>query len=103
MKVAGSLARQAARRQVGRTLTVRVDGPASPGRSPAAPGRSPAHVQGRLAARHAGQAPDVDACVLLPAGSAEVGAKVEARVTAARGYDLVGEVVRLVPERGPDS
>jgi hypothetical protein len=38
---------------VGRRLVVRVDGPA--------------HAAGYLAARHAGQAPEVDSVVLLPA------------------------------------
>jgi len=80
MKVAASLARRAAKERVGRTLEVRVDGPAA--------------VRGKWAARHAGQAPDVDACVLLKAGTADVGETVQARITGARGYDLLAEVVR---------
>ena len=78
MRVAETLAHESARQQIGRTLTVRVDGPA--------------HVAGKLAARHAGQAPDVDAVVLLPDGAAEIGQTLTVRIAGAREYDLVGKV-----------
>jgi ribosomal protein S12 methylthiotransferase len=77
MRVAETLAHESARQQIGRTLTVRVDGPA--------------HVPGKLAARHAGQAPDVDAVVLLPNGAAEIGQTLTVRIVGAREYDLVGK------------
>ena len=53
MRLSERLAHEAARHMVGRRLTVRVDGPA--------------HAAGYLAARHGGQAPEVDPVVLVPA------------------------------------
>jgi hypothetical protein len=50
-----------------------------------------ADAEGRVVARHAGQAPEVDSAVLLPAGAAAAGAFVTVRVTGAEGYDLVAE------------
>jgi ribosomal protein S12 methylthiotransferase len=78
MASAERLAHEAARQRIGQTLTVLVDG---------------ADESGRLVARHAGQAPEVDSVVLLPAGAAEVGAFADVRVTGAEGYDLVAEVI----------
>jgi ribosomal protein S12 methylthiotransferase len=78
MALAERLAHEAARQRIGQTLTVLVDG---------------ADESGRLVARHAGQAPEVDSVVLLPAGAAEVGAFADVRVTGAEGYDLVAEVI----------
>jgi ribosomal protein S12 methylthiotransferase len=78
MAAAERLAFAAARDHVGRMVTVLVDG---------------VEESGRLVARHAGQAPEVDSRVLLPAGSAEVGQMLQVRITAAEGYDLVGEPV----------
>jgi tRNA A37 methylthiotransferase MiaB len=78
MAAAERLAFAAACEHVGRTVTVLVDG---------------VEESGRLVARHAGQAPEVDSRVLLPAGSAEVGQMLQVRITAAEGYDLVGEPV----------
>jgi ribosomal protein S12 methylthiotransferase len=43
-------------------------------------------------ARHAGQAPDVDGVVLLPAGAAAIGEFATVRITGADEYDLIGEV-----------
>jgi ribosomal protein S12 methylthiotransferase len=79
MGAAEHLAHAAARRRVGQTIDVLVDGP---------------DETGRLAARHAGQAPDVDAAVLLARGAAEVGRFARVRITGAEGYDLLGEVIR---------
>ncbi|GAH35716.1 unnamed protein product, partial [marine sediment metagenome] len=79
MCVCERLAHDAAARDVGRTMHVRVDGRA--------------HVSGRLAARYAGLAPEVDPVVLLPEGTAAVGETVTVRIVAAEGYDTVGEVV----------
>ena len=76
MQAAGEVARARAARRVGRRLTVLVDGP---------------DADGRLLARHAGQAPEVDSAVLLPAGAAETGAFVTVRVTGTEGYDLTAE------------
>ena len=77
MAAAETLAHEAAAKHVGRALEVLVDG---------------ADADGRLAARHAGQAPEVDSAVLLPAGAAEAGEFRTVRVTGAEGYDLVAEV-----------
>jgi len=76
MAAAERLAHAAAARRVGETLTVLVDG---------------ADERGRIVARHAGQAPEVDSVVLLPAGAAAVGEFASARVTGAEGYDLVAQ------------
>ena len=78
MRLSERLAHEAARRMVGRRITVRVDGPA--------------HAAGYLAARHAGQAPEVDSVVLLPTETAKQGDEVRVRIVAAKGYDTVGEV-----------
>jgi ribosomal protein S12 methylthiotransferase len=77
MRVAEALAHESARQKIGRTLLVRVDGPA--------------HVPGKLAARHAGQAPDVDAVVLLGDSAAEIGETLSVRIVGAKEYDLVGK------------
>jgi ribosomal protein S12 methylthiotransferase len=77
MQAAERLAVAAARARTGQTLTVLVDG---------------AEEAGRLVARHAGQAPEVDSRVLLPPGAARPGEFVNVRITGAEGYDLVGEV-----------
>jgi len=79
MASARTLARRAARGHVGQTLDVLVDG---------------TDGSGRLIARHAGQAPDVDSVVLLGRGPARAGTLVRVRVTGARGYDLVAEVLK---------
>ncbi len=76
MQAAGEVARDKAARRVGRRLTVLVDGP---------------DADGQLLARHAGQAPEVDSAVLLPAGAAEAGTLVTVRVTGTEGYDLTAE------------
>jgi ribosomal protein S12 methylthiotransferase len=77
MAAAERLAFAGAKARVGRTLEVLVDG---------------MDESGRLVARHAGQAPDVDGVVLLEAGAAEVGRFAAVRITGAEGYDLVGEI-----------
>jgi ribosomal protein S12 methylthiotransferase len=79
MQAAERLAVAAAKARTGQTLTVLVDG---------------AEEAGRLVARHAGQAPEVDSVVLLPSGAARPGEFVNVRITGAEGYDLVGEVER---------
>jgi ribosomal protein S12 methylthiotransferase len=76
MQAAGEVARAGADRRVGERLTVLVDGP---------------DAEGRLLARHAGQAPEVDSAVFLPAGAAEPGALVTVRATGTDGYDLIAE------------
>ena len=78
MRLSERLAHEAARHMVGRRLAVRVDGPA--------------HAAGYLAARHAGQAPEVDSVVLVPTGTAKQGDEVKVRIVAAKGYDTVGEI-----------
>jgi len=77
MELAQSIAAEMAEAQVGQTLEVLVDGPGE---------------DGRLIARHAGQAPDVDSAVLLPAGSARAGEFARVQITGTEGYDLVGRV-----------
>jgi ribosomal protein S12 methylthiotransferase len=92
-EAAGRPARESALRQVGRILEVRVDGPS--------------HVKGRLAARHAGQAPEIDSVVLLAEASAKgkaargpqrrrlaPGDRLRTRIVATDGTDLVGEPLR---------
>jgi tRNA A37 methylthiotransferase MiaB len=49
---------------------------------------------GRLVARHAGQAPEVDSVVLLEPRAAKVGKFARVRIARAEGYDLVGEVIK---------
>jgi len=78
MAAAREVAFAKARARIGERLRVLVDG---------------ALADGRLLARHAGQAPEVDSAVLLPAGSARPGEMTTVRVTAAEGYDLVAEPV----------
>ena len=78
MELAEGLGHEAALERRGQALAVLVDG---------------ADASGRLIARHAGQAPEVDSVTLLPPGAAEVGRMVTVRVTGAEGYDLVAEVV----------
>ena len=75
MRLSERLAHEAARCIVGRRLTVRVDGPA--------------HAAGYLAARHAGQAPEVDPVVLVPTRTAKPGDELIVRIIAAKGYDTV--------------
>jgi ribosomal protein S12 methylthiotransferase len=77
MEAAARLAFAQAEARVGRTLEVLVDGQ---------------DESGRLVARHAGQAPDVDGVVLLGAGAAKIGEFATVRITGAKGYDLVGEI-----------
>jgi len=79
MAAAETLAQEAAAAYVGETLDVLVDGPAT---------------DGGLAARHAGQAPEVDSMVLLPPGAAGAGEFRTVRITGAEGYDLVAEVTK---------
>ena len=77
MQAAERLAAAAAEARRGQVLEVLVDG---------------AEESGRLVARHAGQAPEVDGVVLLAPGTAAVGQFVKVRITGAEGYDLVAEV-----------
>ena len=46
-------------------------------------------LEGRLAS----QAPEVDGCVLINKGFGRVGEIMDARITEAHPYDLVGEIV----------
>jgi ribosomal protein S12 methylthiotransferase len=78
MAAAERLAHEAARQRTGQTLEVLVDG---------------RDESGRLVARHAGQAPDVDSVVLLAPGAAAVGQMARVRIIGTEGYDLVGEVI----------
>jgi len=78
MKAAQRLAYEAAARRIGQEIDVLVDG---------------ADETGRLVARHAGQAPEVDSAVLLAPGAARSGEFVRVRIAGAQGYDLVGEVI----------
>ena len=79
MQAAERLAFAAAKARVGRRLEVLVDG---------------ADESGRLVARYAGQAPDVDGVVLLESGAAKIGEFARVRITGAEGYDLIGEIKR---------
>ncbi|MBE3097978.1 MAG: 30S ribosomal protein S12 methylthiotransferase RimO [Planctomycetes bacterium] len=79
MQAAERLAAAAAEARRGQVLEVLVDG---------------AEESGRLVARHAGQAPEVDGVVLLAPGTAATGQFVQVRITGAEGYDLVAEVER---------
>jgi len=85
MAAAERLAHEAARQRTGETLEVLVDGRGEPA---CRTGRS-----GRLVARHAGQAPEVDSVVLLAPGAAAVGQMACVRIIGTEGYDLVGEVI----------
>jgi ribosomal protein S12 methylthiotransferase len=77
MQAAERLAFAGAKARVGQRIEVLVDG---------------RDETGRLVARHAGQAPDVDGVVLLPAGAAAIGEFATVRITGADEYDLIGEV-----------
>ncbi|MCX5674481.1 MAG: radical SAM protein [Planctomycetota bacterium] len=77
MQAAERLAFAAAEARRGQVLEVLVDG---------------AEESGRLVARHAGQAPEVDGVVLLAPGTAATGQFAKVRITGAEGYDLLGEV-----------
>ena len=79
MAAAERLAHEAAGRRVGQELEVLVDGP---------------DESGRLVARHAGQAPEVDSVVLLEPRAAKVGEFARVKIARAEGYDLVGEVIK---------
>ncbi|HUJ74291.1 MAG TPA: 30S ribosomal protein S12 methylthiotransferase RimO [bacterium] len=68
------------RARVGQVLPVLVEGPHA---------ETPLLLQGRAAF----QGPEVDGVVLINAGQASVGAFQQVRITEARAYDLVGEVV----------
>ncbi len=70
------------RQMVGRKMEVLVEGP----------GHSGGALRGRLQV----QAPEIDGSVLLK-GKAKPGDWVEARITQALPYDLVGEVERVLP------
>ena len=65
------------RQMVGRNMEVLVEGPSHPG--------------GALRGRLQTQAPEIDGCVLLK-GKASPGDWVEAQITQALPYDLVGEI-----------
>jgi ribosomal protein S12 methylthiotransferase len=70
------------RQFVGRKMEVLVEGPQDQGRQ----------LRGRLQI----QAPEIDGCVFLK-GEARPGDWVEARITQALPYDLVGEIERILP------
>jgi ribosomal protein S12 methylthiotransferase len=70
------------RQMVGRKMEVLVEGPN--------------HQRGLLRGRFQMQAPEVDGCVFLK-GKARPGDWVEARITQALPYDLVGEIERILP------
>jgi ribosomal protein S12 methylthiotransferase len=70
------------RQMVGRKMEVLVEGPN--------------HQRGLLLGRFQMQAPEVDGCVFLK-GKARPGDWVEARITQALPYDLVGEIERILP------
>ena len=76
MQLAEGLAHRAAHRRIGQELDVLVDG---------------TDELGRLLARHAGQAPEVDSVVILEPGRAAPGTFARVRIVGADGYDLVGE------------
>jgi len=78
MAAAEHLAHEAARDRTGQTLTVLVDG---------------RDDSGRMVARHAGQAPDVDSVILLAPDAAAIGRMARVRIIGTEGYDLVGEVI----------
>ncbi|HSR36623.1 MAG TPA: 30S ribosomal protein S12 methylthiotransferase RimO, partial [Desulfurivibrionaceae bacterium] len=50
-------------------------------------------LEGRLAA----QAPEIDGCVYISAGTCNPGALVPVRITEAHPYDLVGEIEEEFP------
>jgi ribosomal protein S12 methylthiotransferase len=70
----------AARRKVGQTLYLAVDGPDPAGRG--------------HAARHAGQAPEVDSVTLLRTGDYAAGQLLSAKCVDTDGYDLVAKPLR---------
>jgi len=72
------IAFDAARRMVGRTIQVLVDG-------------RDTRDAARFTARSAGQAPEIDSVVLVRAQGLRPGQFIEARVIDAEGYDLVAE------------
>jgi len=82
MQAAGEIAHEKAQERVGRRLRVLVDG---------------TDAGGRLIARHAGQAPEVDSAVLLPPCAAPAGEFVTVRIASADAYDLIGQPVKDMP------
>jgi ribosomal protein S12 methylthiotransferase len=82
MKLQQKISLKKYRQMVGRKMEVLVEGPNHPG----------GLVRGRLQT----QAPEIDGCVLLK-GKARPGDWVEARITQALPYDLVGEIERSLP------
>jgi ribosomal protein S12 methylthiotransferase len=70
------------RQMVGRKMEVLVEGPN--------------HQEGVLRGRLQIQAPEIDGCVFLK-GEARPGDWVEARITQALPYDLVGQIERKLP------
>jgi ribosomal protein S12 methylthiotransferase len=55
------------------------------------------HPRRRLRGRLKTQAPEIDGCVFLK-GKARPGDRVEARITKALSYDLIGEIVRILSD-----
>jgi ribosomal protein S12 methylthiotransferase len=82
MKLQQKISLKKYRQMVGRKMKVLVERPNHPG--------------GALRGRLQTQAPEIDGCVLLK-GKARPGDWVEARITQALPYDLVGQVERILP------
>ncbi|HLW69508.1 MAG TPA: 30S ribosomal protein S12 methylthiotransferase RimO [Candidatus Binataceae bacterium] len=77
------------RAQIGREIEVLVEGVIASG------GSSPGGRATRLRGRSASQAPEIDGMVVLR-GDAVAGEFVRARISAARTYDLVGEITAAI-------
>lgn len=91
MELLQEKSREAKARWVGQRIEVLVDGPAE-------------ETELLLAARHRGQAPEVDGTTYINDGEARAGDRVEVEITEAFDYDLVGHITRQIapaPER-PD-
>jgi ribosomal protein S12 methylthiotransferase len=82
MKLQKKISLKKYRKMVGKRMEVLVEGPAGQG--------------GMLRGRLQTQAPEIDGCVFLK-GSARPGDWVEARITEALPYDLVGQIERALP------
>ncbi|MDW7772927.1 MAG: 30S ribosomal protein S12 methylthiotransferase RimO [Desulfobulbaceae bacterium] len=86
MEMQAEISRQKQQRYVGRIETVLVEGLSR---------ESELLLEGRTRF----QAPEIDGCVYITAGKADVGELAQVRITEAHTYDLVGELLRADNEK----
>ena len=84
MELQRGIAAQQNARRVGERVTVLVEGPSE-------------ESELLIAARHQGQAPEIDGLVYINEGEAKAGDFAEVEIVEAHDYDLVGKVVDREP------